>query len=71
MVRQLACAVLMSMAANASAGAAHWQPTAGTTFSIILSVSLATVTTSAEVVDLDLFETKLATIASLSASRRR
>jgi hypothetical protein len=71
MVRRLACAILMLIVANASAAAAHWKPNAGTTFSIILSVSPDTVSTPAAVVDLDLFETKRATIVKLKRQGKR
>jgi hypothetical protein len=55
----------MLLPATASAPAAHWKPNAGTTFSIILAVSPDTVSTPAAVVDLDLFETRRATVARL------
>ncbi|HET7679596.1 MAG TPA: endo alpha-1,4 polygalactosaminidase [Xanthobacteraceae bacterium] len=71
MIRRLACALLMLAAATAAATAAHWRPPAGMTFSIILSVSPATVNTSAQVVDLDLFETRYSTIAALKRQGKR
>lgn len=49
----------------AAPATAHWRPAAGTSFSIILSVAPATVTTPAKAVDLDLFDTKAATVAAL------
>ncbi len=44
---------------------AHWHPPAGTSFSIILSVAPATVTTPAQAVDLDLFDIRTTTVAAL------
>ena len=44
---------------------AHWAPPAGISFSIVLSVAPATVTTPAEAVDLDLFDIKASTVAAL------
>jgi hypothetical protein len=43
----------------------RWRPQAGETFSIILSVAPRVVRTPAQVVDLDLFDTRPATIARL------
>jgi hypothetical protein len=51
----------------AVARAAYWRPPAGTSFSIILSVAPASVRTPAQAVDLDLFDTKAATIAALKS----
>jgi hypothetical protein len=53
------------------AAAAHWRPQAGTSFSIILSVAPAKVVTSAQVVDLDLFETKTSVVAELKRQGKR
>jgi hypothetical protein len=53
------------------AAAGHWQPRAGLTFSIILSVSPAHVDTQAKVVDLDLFETTPKTVAELKAQGKK
>lgn len=77
MMRRLVGGVLILVAAAASAAAneaaavTHWQPTAGLTFSIILSVAPATVTTPAEVVDLDLFDTKASVVAALKKQGKR
>jgi len=58
---------------TAPAAAEHWRPEAGTSFSIILSVTptKTNVTTSAEVVDLDLFETRPAVVAELQRQGKR
>ncbi len=68
-MRIAAIALVLTLAAPAAAE--HWQPTAGTSFAIILSESPAMVTTTAEVVDLDLFETKASTVAALKAQGKR
>jgi len=65
MMRRTAVLLLALSLAPPALAASHWQPPAGASFSIILSVSPATVTTSAEVVDLDLFDTKPSTVTAL------
>ena len=65
MMRCSAALLLALSLATPTLAASHWQPPAGTSFSIILSASPATVTTPAEVVDLDLFETSKATVTTL------
>jgi hypothetical protein len=71
MIRILTLAIAALMATHASASAQHWQPEAGTSFSIILSVAPATVNTPAEVVDLDLFDTKATLVHSLQVQGKR
>lgn len=66
MIRRWACAVPV-LVAMASPTAAHWQPPAGTSFSIILSVAPPAnqIVTPAKAIDLDLFDTKASTVAAL------
>jgi hypothetical protein len=65
-------AVLLALACMpAVAAPKHWQPKAGTTFSIVLSVAPKTVTTPAQVVDLDLFDIGTATVAALKKKGKR
>lgn len=71
MVSRLAVAALVLFTSHASATAAHWKPPAGATFAIILSGAPAVVNTPADVVDLDLFETRSATIARLKQQGKR
>jgi hypothetical protein len=72
MIETLALAVSMLVAATVSAAAAsYWKPAAGTSFSIVLSVSPATVNTPADVVDLDLFETRSSTVVALKRQGKR
>jgi hypothetical protein len=69
---KLALAASMLAAASISATAApYWKPQAGASFSIILSVSPVTVNTPAQVVDLDLFDTRETTIATLKSKGKR
>ncbi len=65
MIRTLTLAIAALLATHASASAQHWQPDAGTSFSIILSVAPKTVNTPAEVVDLDLFDTNASVVHTL------
>ena len=71
MIHRIACIVLMLLAGCLPAFAAHWKPPAGATFAIILSESPAVVNTPADVVDLDLFETRPATVARLKQQGKR
>jgi hypothetical protein len=70
MIRALAIAMVLMLAAPAAA-AEHWRPVAGASFSIILSVAPASVTTPAQVVDLDLFETRASVVAALKRQGKR
>jgi hypothetical protein len=63
MIRYVAC--LLAALVTPAVAAQHWTPAAGTSFSIILSVSPAQVTTPAEAVDLDLFDTDKAVVTAL------
>jgi hypothetical protein len=68
MTCRLACAAFALAAATASAAAAaHWQPPAGTSFSIILSVAPPpnNIVTPAKAIDVDLFDTQTSTVAAL------
>jgi hypothetical protein len=67
-------AVFISIALAADVGGAStmfWQPSAGTTFAIILSASPQTASTPAKAVDLDLFETRSSTVADLRQRGKR
>jgi hypothetical protein len=70
MIRALAIAMVLMLAAPAAA-AEHWRPVAGASFSIILSVAPASVTPPAQVVDLDLFETRASVVAALKRQGKR
>lgn len=71
-MRRLALILFVGLTATGTAEAAQrWHPAAGMSFSIVLSVSPATVTTPAEVVDLDLFETSSSTVAALKRQGKR
>ena len=48
-----------------------WRPSAGTSFSIILSVSPNEIDTPAEAVELDLFDTRRSTVAALKSEGKR
>jgi hypothetical protein len=54
-----------------TAEAAWWQPQAGATFSIVLSVAPATIDTPAQVVDVDLFDIRKRTVSALKAQGKR
>ncbi len=60
-------AFALVIAAVSAVAAAHWQPPARTSFSIILSVAPAPneIMTPAKAIDLDLFDTKASTVATL------
>jgi hypothetical protein len=64
-------ALALLLASIAPAAAQHWQPTAGTTFAIILSTAPDEVTTDAEAVDIDLFEAKRSTVRDLTGQGKR
>src|SRR6185437_13287929 len=66
-----ATAIVAALALSAPAAAEHWTPPAGTSFSIILSVAPAQVTTPAKVVDLDLFDTNASVVTSLKQQGKR
>jgi hypothetical protein len=68
-MRRLATIFIAGFASLPAAAAPPtvWQPAAGTSFSIVLSVAPKTVTTPAQVVDLDLFDIKASTVAALKA----
>jgi hypothetical protein len=70
MIRSVAVALAL-MLVPSMAAAEHWRPAAGTSFSIILSVAPAQVNTPAEVIDLDLFETRASVVAALQAQGKR
>jgi hypothetical protein len=75
-MRRLVVILFVSLAAastavSEAAAAQRWHPAAGTSFSIVLSVAPTTVTTPAQVVDLDLFDTKSSTIAALKRQGKR
>jgi hypothetical protein len=67
MIRLFSLTACMLLALQTYAIAAHWRPSAGTSFSIILSVApLANeIDTPAKAIDLDLFDTRAATVAAL------
>jgi hypothetical protein len=69
--RSLSLAAALTIALTLPAIAEHWQPKAGASFSIVLSVAPSRVTTSADVVDLDLFETKAPVVAALKRQGKR
>jgi hypothetical protein len=71
MVQRLVCAVVMLAACTSATAASYWQPRKGTSFAIILSVSPASVITPAQAVDLDLFDTKAATVAALKRQGKK
>lgn len=62
---RLAAAVVALAFGISPAAAEHWTPPAGTSFAIILSVAPNVVTTTAQAVDLDLFEIKKPAVTSL------
>lgn len=65
-------ALLAGVIAGPCASAAEfWKPAADVSFSIILSASRNDVETPAEVVDLDLFDTRAATVARLKRQGKR
>lgn len=55
----------VAQAQDAPAAATWWKPKAGASFAILLSVAPKTITTSAAVVDVDLFDIQATTIAAL------
>src|SRR5690349_16443724 len=66
MARSLLAIVAFGLSAALSPAAAeYWTPSAGTSFAIILSVAPNLVTTTAQAVDLDLFEIKKSVVTSL------
>jgi hypothetical protein len=67
MISRLALAACAFVVSTAYAAAAHWRPPANTSFAIILSVapSANEIDTPAKVIDLDLFDTRAATVAAL------
>jgi hypothetical protein len=68
----LALALLVAPAsADALEAQARWVPRPGLTFSIALSVAPTTVTTPAQVVDLDLFDISPLTVAKLKRQGKR
>ena len=75
-MRRLIVTLLAGFAAASAAAAeplavARWRPPAGLSFSIMLSVAPTTVTTPAQVVDLDLFDIKASTVAALKRQGKR
>jgi hypothetical protein len=64
------CALLVPIGALA-ADPPRWTPPAGVTFSILLSVAPQTITTPAQVVDVDLFDISAQTVADLKAQGKR
>ncbi len=72
-MRRFAIILLGTLAATPAAADPPpvWQPAAGASFSILLSVAPASVTTPAEVVDLDLFDIDASTVAALKAQGKR
>src|SRR5581483_2972823 len=64
MIRLAAVGVALTLGILPAA-AQHWTPPAGTSFAIILSVAPNVVTTTAQAVDLDLFEIKTSVVGSL------
>jgi hypothetical protein len=74
-MKRLAARVVIHLlgfiAAGAASAAEFWTPRAGVSFSIILSVLPVRVETPAKVVDLDLFDTRAATVADLKRRGKR
>lgn len=70
MIRALAIATTLMLGVSAAAGE-HWRPQVRTNFSIILSVAPTHVTTPAEAVDLDLFDTDTSLVAALKNKGKR
>jgi hypothetical protein len=75
-MRRMAIALIFSFAVASAAPAepaavSHWRPAAGASFAIMLSVAPTTVTTPAQVVDLDLFDIKASTVAALKRQGKR
>ena len=66
-----ACIAGFALLLPMPAMAAHWQPQAGVTFSIILSVAPQVIDTPAEVVDVDLFDIRKATVTALKGQGKR
>lgn len=70
LLRSLAAVATLALFSHAAA-AQHWQPAAGTTFAIILSQAPDRVTTTANAVDIDLFEARRSVVADLKAQGKR